>query len=238
MSRIIPHTEESLGPNVPMAACPAPCAPPILPAKSGRARSAVPCRLGSQSCRTPSAREGFTLIEIMVVVAIMAIVMTMSVPVIYKVLHREPLNKAVRDVVEVLSNARARAIMQGKVVEVYFHPKTGLIQIAGAGPSHVRHSQTEGVGLAEAQAPSNSGLSAQLSDKLEIEMLDVNLTEYKDKDLARVRFFPNGTCDEMTLVLHSLNAKSENEEWAGISLEITTGLASVVTDRNKLKMLQ
>jgi type II secretion system protein H len=184
------------------------------------------------------AHGGFTLIELMVVVAIMAIVMTMSVPVIYKVLHREPLNKAVRDVVEVLSNARARSIMQGRVVEVYFHPRTGLIEIAGAGPSHVHHAQTEGVGLAQAQPPSNSGLSAQLSDKLEIEMLDVNLTEYKDKDLARVRFFPNGTCDEMTLVLHALDAKSENEEWAGISLEITTGLASVVTDRNKLKMLQ
>ncbi len=192
----------------------------------------------SQVGGTRSARGGFTLIELMVVVAIMAIVMTMSVPVIYKVLHREPLNKAVRDVVEVLSNARARAIMRGRVVEVYFHPRTGLIEIAGAGPSHVRHFQTEGVGLAQAQAPSNSGLSAQLSDKLEIEMLDVNLTEYKDKDLARVRFFPDGTCDEMTLVLHALDAKSENEEWAGISLEITTGLASVVTDRNKLKMLQ
>ena len=29
-------------------------------------------------------------------------------------------------------------------------------------------------------------------------MLDINLTEYKDADVARVRFYPNGTCDELT----------------------------------------
>jgi hypothetical protein len=37
-----------------------------------------------------------------------------------------------------------------------------------------------------------------------------------------VRFFPNGTCDEMTLVL-----RSDKNEWRTISLEVTTGLASV-----------
>ena len=53
-------------------------------------------------------------------------------------------------------------------------------------------------------------------------MLDVNLTEYKDKEFARVRFYPNGTSDEMTIVL-----QSEKGEFIKISLEITTALASV-----------
>jgi len=48
------------------------------------------------------------------------------------------------------------------------------------------------------------------------------LTEYKDADTAKVRFFPNGTCDEMTLILHS-----DKGEWMKITLEITTGLTSV-----------
>jgi hypothetical protein len=52
-------------------------------------------------------------------------------------------------------------------------------------------------------------------------MLDINLLEYKDADEARVRFFPNGTSDEMTLVLH------DGDQYRKITLEVTTGLASV-----------
>ena len=60
-----------------------------------------------------------------------------------------------------------------------------------------------------------------------IEMLDVNLSEYKQADEARVRFFSNGTCDEMTLIVRV------GTEWRKISLELTTGLASLETDPNK-----
>jgi hypothetical protein len=56
-------------------------------------------------------------------------------------------------------------------------------------------------------------------------MLDVNLSEYRESDFVRVRFFPNGTSDEMTLILRS----SQNEQ-RGITLEVTTGLASVLNE--------
>ncbi len=58
-------------------------------------------------------------------------------------------------------------------------------------------------------------------------MLDVNLSEYKDQETARVRFYPNGTCDEMTLIL-----RSDKGEQRGIVLEITTGLATVLNDND------
>jgi hypothetical protein len=49
----------------------------------------------------------------------------------------------------------------------------------------------------------------------------VNLTEYKDREAATVRFFPDGTCDELTLVLHD-----DQTQWKKISSETTTGLIS------------
>jgi len=52
-------------------------------------------------------------------------------------------------------------------------------------------------------------------------MLDINLLDYGASEVARVRFFPNGTCDELTLVLHS------GDEWEKITLEFSTALASV-----------
>ena len=83
------------------------------------------------------------------------------------------------------------------------------------------------VAINAAPVASGSGLSAQISDRVSIDMLDINLTEYKDAERARVRFNPNGTCDEMTLIL-----RSEKNEQEGISLEITTGLASVLNQED------
>jgi hypothetical protein len=38
---------------------------------------------------------------------------------------------------------------------------------------------------------------------------------------ARVRFFPNGTCDEFTVILSSATAEQQ------VSLDVVTGLADV-----------
>jgi hypothetical protein len=61
-------------------------------------------------------------------------------------------------------------------------------------------------------------------------MLDVNLIEYRDADMVRVRFYPNGTCDELTIVLHS-----DGNEYRELSLEVTTGLISVTSDPRKFR---
>jgi len=184
--------------------------------------------------RLRTNRNGFTLIEIMIVVTIMAIVMTMSVPMIYHILHKEGLRKSVADVFEVCQNARRFAITQGTMTEVVFHPKERRFEVAGAGASRSR-AEGEGEGAMPADtnpahATPGSGMSGQFSDNLTIEMLDVNLIEYRDADVARVRFYPNGTCDELTLILHS-----DLNEWRKIWLEVTTGLADVETDPQKFK---
>jgi prepilin-type N-terminal cleavage/methylation domain-containing protein len=151
-----------------------------------------------------AGRHAFTLIEIMIVVGIMGIVMGMGIPAFYSAVRREGMRKAVNDVVEACNKARAQAIMSGRNSEVRFHPPE-------------RSFSTE-------------GFSGQLPGNVYIEMLDVNFTEFKDWDDARVRFYPNGMCDEMTLVL-----RSDKNEYRLISLEITTGLTSVETDPQKFR---
>jgi prepilin-type N-terminal cleavage/methylation domain-containing protein len=165
----------------------------------------------------------FTLIEIMIVVAIMAIVMTMSVPIVYKVWHKAPLRKAVSDVVEVLSRARAQAIMQGVKAEVVFHPRAGVLAVGGGSVPRPAEDATMPP-AATTPAPAGSGLSAQLSDRVIIETMDINMSgiEYNDAESAKITFYPNGTSDELRMILF------DGKDRVGIELEITTGLAGVV----------
>jgi Tfp pilus assembly protein FimT len=167
------------------------------------------------------------MIELMIVIGIMGLVLAIGVPIVYKVTHKDPFHAAIADIVEVCSNARAQAILKGKMTEVVFHPQTGLVQLQGASGASGFPKRASAAGLPV------SGTAAQISlHHVMIEMLDVNLTEYRTEESARVRFYPNGTCDEFTMILRS--AKGEQR---GITLEVTTSLASVlsVADLQKLR---
>ncbi len=191
-------------------------------------------RFTHHSSRSNALRltPAFTLLEIMIVVGIMGIILTMSVPIVWKVWHKAPMNKAIADIVEVCSNARARAILQAREVDLIIHPRDGRFEL-GSAPAPVQQANPmqantlEGAAAMAAQpAPismSGSGLSAQL-DRVIIEDLDINKIPggFRDADQARVRFFPNGTSDEMSLFL-----LSDRGQRCEILLEVTTGLANV-----------
>ena len=172
-----------------------------------------------KSARSSSA--AFTLIEIMVVVGIMGLILAMGIPNIYQLAKKEGMRRAVSDVKDVLGNARAQAILQGRQVEVIFHPVDRRFEIgAAATPA------APGPDLGEAKpAPSVSpgtGTSGVIPDDIFLEMLDVNLLEYNQSEWTRVRFFPNGTSDEMTIIL-----RSDKNDYRKLTLEPTTGLVTV-----------
>jgi prepilin-type N-terminal cleavage/methylation domain-containing protein len=183
-------------------------------------------RFTHHASRITHPSSAFTLIEIMIVVAIMGIVMTMSVPIVYKTWRKAPMREAVKSIVEVCSHARARAIMNGVETEVVFHPKDNRLGLAG-GAAPARSPGEEG-GTPGVNTPtaSGSGLSAQLSGDVIIETLDINMSgvEYNDAEEAKIRFHPNGTSDEMRMILF------DGRDRIGIELEITTGLANVVNN--------
>lgn len=169
----------------------------------------VDSQLSPLACRRSGA---FTLIEIMIVVGMIAIIMAWGLPSFVHTLQKDPMRQALNDITDGLKEARAQAILNGTPSEFVIRAEGGQLAV----------QQVGGVGSEQAVAGTSgghSGFSARLSDDIAIEMLDVNFRDMMQAGEAHVRFHPNGTSDEFTIVIRSLAG-----EWRKISLEVTTGL--------------
>ena len=170
------------------------------------------------------------MIEIMIVVAIMLIVVTIGAPAIYHYWHPDSIQQGVSNVQEACNAARARAILNDVVAELRIHPENGDLDVITVPPDEAPSENATAVLSLDPNAPLEppkrpadiKPFHAHLSDRLGIEMLAVNFVEYKDAGEARVRFYPNGICDDFTLIL-----RSDRGEWRKISLEAITGVVTV-----------
>ncbi|MEI6074517.1 MAG: prepilin-type N-terminal cleavage/methylation domain-containing protein [Verrucomicrobiota bacterium] len=152
-------------------------------------------------------RRAFTLIEMMVVVAIVGLVAAVGLPSISRALRKEGMRKALGDVQDVFFLAREKAILSQQKTAVVFHP------------------QERSFGLEGAAAGTQSGktAAATLPDGIEFAMLDIFRQDYAESEWAKVFFNPDGTCDEAVIVLLG---KGDREK---ITLEYATGFP-VVSD--------
>jgi type II secretory pathway pseudopilin PulG len=179
----------------------------------------------------------------MVVVAIMAIVMTLAIPMIYQQLHPESMRKAVSEVMEACSHARARAILDGVQTDLVIRPADRQFDLAAGSsapaPVDNRMFSPDVAGNDWRAAPrpaSRSGggndgfFPVKLSHKIIIEGMGINGEDYTDDEEGRVRFYPNGTSDEFSIVL-----LSESGERRNITLEVVTAMADVESDPSKFK---
>ena len=163
----------------------------------------------------------------MMVVGIIGLVMAIGIPAFVQTTRKDPMRQAVSDLVEACSNARACAILNGAATEIQFAVKQGSFKVVtGAAaqkpgdPDARLNTKPPEVGKSTSSVPAFSG---QLSESLVVEMLDVNFKEHKDEEHARVRFFPNGTTDEFTIVLRW----PEKNQYRKITLDIITGQADM-----------
>jgi prepilin-type N-terminal cleavage/methylation domain-containing protein len=169
---------------------------------------------------------GFTLVEIMIVVAVVAIVFAIGAPSFVQVVQKEPMRQAVSDIVELLGQARAQSILRGVAVE---------FRIAGEGVLGVvlvddsrRGARLDSFNKpleGEPEGAPHTLFSARLHDDVAVTLLEVNFRSQMEADEARVRFHPNGTCDDFTVVLEF------GREMRRIWVDPITALADVETLR-------
>jgi prepilin-type N-terminal cleavage/methylation domain-containing protein len=188
---------------------------------------------------TRQSLAAFTLIELMVVVGIIAVVMTMAIPTIYRQLHPESMQKAVSDIMEACSHARATAILNGTESVLTIMPQDRQIQVGSGGAAKRGEDRlfSPDVSGEDWRLPEerprqteSAHFSARLSDRIQIEGIRLNYLDYTEDERVDVRFYPNGTCDEFSIFL--LSDKGERRQ---IFLEVVTGLADVESDPNKFR---
>jgi type II secretion system protein H len=150
--------------------------------------------------------RGFTLIEIMIVVAIIGLMAAIGLPSVITSMQKRGMRKALSDIVEVCRTARANAIIHNRTESVIFHPLPQDRTFA-----------------AEGGAAAHSGMvsSSTLPDGVNFAMLDINQQDFGGSDWARVFFYPDGTSDEMTIVL------ADSHDQRKITLEFATGTPTV-----------
>src|SRR5215468_11262050 len=77
-------------------------------------------------------RLAFTLIEMMIVIGIIAIVLTMAIPNVYRYLHPSPIQKALDDTLDACREARELAVLRGTTTALVIDLKNKSLGIRGA----------------------------------------------------------------------------------------------------------
>jgi prepilin-type N-terminal cleavage/methylation domain-containing protein len=142
--------------------------------------------------------RAFTLMEIMIVVGIIGITLTLGVPAFVHAVHKEGMRKVESDLLEAFKNARGQAIIKGQPQDLVFRPLESTYECAGAVPA------------------------ATLPPEVGIEFLGVNEMELEHEEFAKVRFNPNGTCDEFVIILDANDGSK-----CKITLDPVTALAEM-----------
>ncbi|MSU41311.1 MAG: prepilin-type N-terminal cleavage/methylation domain-containing protein [Pedosphaera sp.] len=141
----------------------------------------------------PHSRRGFTLMEVMIVVSIMAVVMAVAMPAIFRSARKQPLQLAVDAVSGICTKARTEAILKRQRRQVYFALSGKPRSVVLLGPGAVR---TEFGGNGEA-------VSTQTAATEIARIILPDIVEITPADSQLITFRPDGTCDGITLELRA-----------------------------------
>lgn len=188
------------------------------------AEGALGAPLGLGVTRPHVFVSGFTLIELMVVVAIMILTLAVAFPALREV-KRSPIAQAIKDIEDLCREARLQAILRGKPTQLVIRDG-GAELIVEMAPEGILGATNGVSAIAIRDMPTDEGpvpIDARwLHDEVGFRALVVNQRNFMEAAATAIRFYPNGTCDQFDAEIQWLRREARR-----LSLEVMTGLLTI-----------
>lgn len=161
-------------------------------------------------------RCGYTLIELIIVLAIVGTVISISVPFVSSFLFRANLESSAEDIVSTLRWARRLAITKRKEYRVIFNPQRGKywLEDKEGNIEGERHSLQENIVFADPEL-----------NKMQEED---GIVEFDNPDDSGFSFYPQGTAESGSIYLRG----KESERWYTITITASTGYARIYPEKH------
>ena len=166
-----------------------------------------------KSCKK---RCGHTLIELIVVLAVVSVIIALSVSSIGNFLSRSRLKNSAEDITSTLRWARRLAITKREVYRVVFNPKKRKYWV----------ENEEGNVLEKKQSLEENIIFA--NPELYKEGEEDGIVEFNDPDDNSFSFYPQGTAETGSIYLQGKG----NREWYTITIASTTGYVKVYPEKH------
>lgn len=173
-------------------------------------------------------QRGYTLLEMMVVVFVIAIIMGLSVPNLVAKARRDPLSQGVHDFVEACQNAREIAILTGESMQVVLMPETIHVEVApkrdpgrwegGERVASPASGPGEGGPKPKRPTPFHAALGENVVFDFSGARVNLRKVDMEKDERLILKFHPNGTCDQFEGIL-----KRPGVGEYMLTTEVTTG---------------
>jgi type II secretory pathway pseudopilin PulG len=171
---------------------------------------------------------GFTIIELLLVVAIMMLTTLLAVPMLARSYRGAKLRTSVRTIVMIHRHARSMAVLGQKQIGVLFDKDQNRVEVASVSATvssddkskfidqqqitmteseqDKNKADTESV-QDEAPPPVDSELSRHLAEGVKIMDVESEKKDQEYKGIFWVTYYPSGMCDKYTVFLEDSNSK-------------------------------
>ena len=140
---------------------------------------------------------GFTLVEMMVVVAIMGLLLGLAMLNFRAISQKEPLEQAVSDVEGLCRRARTEAIVKSRPMDLTINSETGQLLLSTA--PHAVNTLDSETGVLIAMVEEAFAIDqASLPPDVEMEIIiPENIMDSETPGVVVIRFYPNGTAEPL-----------------------------------------
>ena len=168
-------------------------------------------------------KRAFTLVELMVVVAVMGLLIGISIPAFRKIMNKAPLEQGISDVESLCRQARAEAIVKQRAMDVVLNETEEIVALTTA--ARVINAPDPFTGLM-IKTTEETRLIDQAFLEVDLQIIVPAPDEFT-LDEIRIRFYPNGTSETL-----ALRVAGDDEAYL-LTLDPVTGRTSVVPYTDK-----